>query len=144
MQYNKSIFRSLVWDITVRISNSLLMVNGKSPLWERLFSKCFVNVNIILNFKKEMYIPFKLIPKEDTLHRWRFCWLVIWQKVCWPNFLIAGKVAQIHVLRQERATDCSEIYAYTDCASVYALFWRSWGLPPQQPCRNQVPDMPAG
>ena len=29
----------------------------------------FVNVNVIPNFNKEMYIPLKPIAKEDTLRR---------------------------------------------------------------------------
>ena len=48
-----------------------------------------------------MYIPLIPIPKEDILHHWRFCWLVIWQKVCWPNFSIQRKIARIHLLCQE-------------------------------------------
>ena len=28
-----------------------------------------------------MYIPLTPIPKEDTLPRWRFCWLGNWQRV---------------------------------------------------------------
>ena len=74
--------------------NSLLTVNGKSRLWEGLFSKYFVNVH-----------PFE----TDTLRRWHFCRLVVWQKVCWPNFLIQRKVTQIHLLRQESVKSC-----YTD------------------------------
>ena len=33
---------------------------------EELFSQCFVNVDMILNFKTEMCIPLKAIPKEDS------------------------------------------------------------------------------
>ena len=49
--------------------NSYLTVNRMLWLLEGLFSKYFVNVNVILNFKKELYIPLKPMPKEDTVHR---------------------------------------------------------------------------
>ena len=35
-----------------------------------VFSKCFVYVNINLNFKKEMYFPLKPIPKVDVSVIW--------------------------------------------------------------------------
>ena len=49
--------------------NSFVTLNGKSRLLEGLFSKYCVNVNVILHFRKEMCIPLKPIPKEDTLRR---------------------------------------------------------------------------
>ena len=49
--------------------NSSQTEDGKSRSWEELFSKYFVNVNVILNFKKEMCIHLKPIPKEDDLCR---------------------------------------------------------------------------
>ena len=49
--------------------NTFLKADGKSRARENLFSKYFVNVNVKLNFKKEMCIPLKPIPKEDTLRR---------------------------------------------------------------------------
>ena len=55
--------------------NSFLTVKGKSRSWEEHFSKYFGNVNVNLNFKKEMFIPLKLIPKGEL------CWLGNWWKV---------------------------------------------------------------
>ena len=42
------------------------LISGKSRSKEELFSKFFVNVNVIQSLKKEMYIPFESIPKEDN------------------------------------------------------------------------------
>ena len=66
---------------TQMFCNSLLMANRKSRSWEELVPKNCVNVNIILNFNKEMCIPCKPISKESTLDLWRFYWLSNWQKV---------------------------------------------------------------
>ena len=57
------------WQVATRalILNPFLTVNIKLLVMKGLFCKYFVNVNVILNFKKEMYIPLKLIPKEDSL-----------------------------------------------------------------------------
>ena len=53
----------------VPVLTQFLARNGKSRSGEELFSKYFVNVNVILNFqkkkqKKKKYIPLKPIPKN--------------------------------------------------------------------------------
>ena len=42
-------------------------VKGHNSLEYNRINKNFVNVNVIVNFKKQMCIPLKPIPNEDTL-----------------------------------------------------------------------------
>ena len=41
--------------------------------------KFLVSGNIILNLRKEMHIPLRPLPKEDSLRRWRFKELGNWR-----------------------------------------------------------------
>ena len=47
--------------------NSFLAVNGTCRSPEELFSEYIIHVNVIPNFKAEMCIPLKPIPRKDTL-----------------------------------------------------------------------------
>ena len=44
---------------------------------------------------------------------------------------------------QDLHCPCNGMHAYADWVSVYALCWRSVGLPPMQLCRDQINDVPA-
>ena len=81
-----------------------MTVNGKSWPCEELFTKYFVNVNVIRNFKKRDMQPFEIDTKSKKLfvvdvsldwatgRRWQTKRLNTW------------KVTQKHLLRQESVT----------------------------------------
>ena len=86
-------------------ANSYLTVNGKSRSGEEIFSKYFVNVDVILNFKKKKARPFETDTKGRhsfifdasldwaTTRRWRTKLLDRW------------KVAQRYLLRRESVNE---------------------------------------
>ena len=84
--------------------NKFLTVTGKSRLWEGLFSKYFVHVNVILHFKKEMYIPFQTDFKGRFSSWLTFLLTGRLAEGVLTKLLVTWKVIQIHLLRRESVT----------------------------------------